>query len=103
MRKVGLTDPVYRQGTGSVRLRLEAIPRLPPEVADRLPKGSQAVLDLLRGARTPMGTGEVAEALRMSRPTATLRLQALRDAGLIEWMGKSQNDPRAAWVIASYS
>ncbi len=103
MRKVGLTDPVYRQGTGSVRLRLEAIPRLPPEVADRLPKGSQAVLDLLRGARTPMGTGEVAEALRMSRPTATSRLQALRDAGLIEWMGKSQNDPRAAWVIASYS
>ena len=103
MRKVGLTDPVYKQGTGSVRLRLEAIPRLPPEVANRLPKGSQAVLDLLRAARTPMGTGEVAEALRMSRPTATSRLQALRDAGLIEWIGKSQNDPRAAWVIASYS
>lgn len=103
MRRVGLTDPVYRQGTGSVRLRLEATPRLPPEVAKRLPKGSQAVLDLLRGVRTPMSTGDIAEALRMSRPTATARLQALRDAGLIEWIGKSQNDPRAAWAVASYS
>lgn len=102
MRKVGFTDPVYKQGTGSVRLRLEAIPRLDPEVAERLPKGSQAVLDLLRAARIPMGTGEVAEALRMSRPTATSRLQALRDEGLIEWVGKSPNDPRAAWIIAGY-
>lgn len=102
MRNVGLTDPVYKQGAGSVRLRLEAIPRLDPEVAKRLPKGSQSVLDLLRGARAPMGTGEVAEALRMSRPTATSRLQALRDEGLIEWIGKSPNDPRAAWVIGDY-
>ncbi|CAM5681114.1 hypothetical protein MAUB1S_01462 [Mycolicibacterium aubagnense] len=102
MRRVGLTDPVYKQGTGSVRLRLEAIPRLAPEVADRLPNGSEAVLDFLRGARTPMGTGEVAEALGMSRPTATSRLQALRDEGLIEWIGKSPKDPRAAWVIATY-
>lgn len=101
MRNVGLTDPVYKQGTGSVRLRLEAIPRLDSEVAERLPKGSQAVLDVLRAARAPMGTGEVAEALRMSRPTATSRLQALRDEGLIEWIGKSPKDPRAAWAIAS--
>lgn len=100
MRKVGLTDPMYRQGTGSVRLRLDAIQRLNPEVAARLPKGSQEVLDLLRSARTPMGTGEVGEALRMSRPTATSRLQALRDEGLIEWVGKSPKDPRAAWAIA---
>lgn len=103
MRSVGLTDPVYKQGTGSVRLRLAAIPRLAPDVAKRLPKGSQAVLDLLRSARAPMGTGEVAEALRMSRPTATSRLQALRDEGLIEWAGKSAKDPRAAWSIAHHA
>ncbi|WP_204080284.1 ATP-binding protein [Mycobacterium riyadhense] len=100
MRKVGLTDPVYRQGTGSVRLRLEAIPRLDPQVAQRLPKGSQAVLDLLRGAGAPMGTGEVADALKLSRPSATSRLQALRDEGLIQWIGKSPKDPRAAWTLA---
>lgn len=103
MRMVGLTDPVYKQGTGSVRLRLEAVQRLDPEVAHRLPKGSQAVLDLLRTARTPMGTGEVAEALEMSRPTATSRLQALREEGLINWLGKSPKDPRAAWIIADHA
>jgi ATP-dependent DNA helicase RecG len=101
MRKMGLTDPVYRQGTGSVRLRLEAIPRLDPAVARRLPAGSQQVLDLLRVAGTPMGTGEIAEALDMSRPTATSRLQALRDERLIKWIGKSPKDPRAAWTLAS--
>jgi len=100
MRKVGLTDPVYKQGTGSVRLRLEAVHRLRAEVAARLPKGSQGVLDLLRGASTPMGTGEVADALNMSRPTATNRLQALRDEGLVRWIGKSPKDPRAAWALA---
>lgn len=101
MRKMGLTDPVYRQGTGSVRLRLAAIPRLDPEVADRLPKGSQSILDLLRVAASPMGTGEIAEALDMSRPTASTRLQALRIEGLIEWIGKSPKDPRAAWILAT--
>ncbi|OCB36998.1 hypothetical protein A5675_17375 [Mycobacterium malmoense] len=100
MRRVGLTDPVYRQGTGSVRLRLEAVPRLSPEVANRLPKGSQSVLDLLRGAAMPMGTGEVADALGISRPSATTRLQALRAEGLVEWNGKSKKDPRAAWMLA---
>ncbi|AIM40978.1 RecG-like DNA helicase [Mycobacterium phage Squirty] len=103
MRKMGLTDPVYRQGTGSVRLRLEAIPRLAPEVAARLPKGSQAILDVLRVAASPMGTGEIAEALNMSRPTASTRLQALRDEGLIEWIGKSPRDPRAAWALVTPS
>ena len=101
MRNVGLTDPVYRQGTGSVRLRLEAIPRLHPDVARRLPRGSQRVLDVLRAAGTPMGTGEVAEALDMSRPAVISRLQALRKEGLVTWIGKSTNDPRAAWTLSN--
>lgn len=101
MRKVGLTDPVYKQSTGSVRLRLEAIQRVSPEVAARLPKGSETILDLLRGARIAMGTGDIASALKLSRPTATTRLQALRDEGLIEWIGKSPTDPRAAWKLAT--
>lgn len=100
MRRVGLTDPVYRQGTGSVKLRLEAVPRLSSEVAKRLPRGSQAVLDVLRGAAMPMGSGEVADALGISKPSATTRLRALRAEGLVEWSGKSPKDPRAAWTLA---
>jgi hypothetical protein len=67
MRRVGLTDPVYRQTAGSVRLVLADLPRLEPAVATRLPAGSQQVLDTLRAATIPLGTGELAEALDLSR------------------------------------
>src|SRR5262249_62288693 len=70
MRRVGLTDPVYRQTGGSVRLVLTAVPRLDPRVARRLPQGSQKVLDALRGAQRPLSTGDIAEALDLSRPAA---------------------------------
>ena len=53
------------------------------------------------GAAQPSQTAE--RSPQVERCDALKALQALRDAGLIEWMGKSQNDPRAAWVIASYS
>ncbi|XVU26639.1 ATP-binding protein [Actinoplanes sp. CA-054009] len=99
MRRVGLGDPVYRQTQGSVRLTLAAIPRLDPRVESRLPDGSQRVLDILRSASVPLGTGDVAEALGMSRPWATSRLRALQDEGLVRWNGKSTNDPRAVWVL----
>ena len=35
-----------------------------------------------------LSTGEVAERLGMSKPAAS-RLRALRDAGYVEWVGKS--------------
>lgn len=101
MRRVGLTDPVYTQGTGSVKLRLAVIARLDPRVAARLPKGAQAVLDTLQAAGVPMGTGEIAAATGLSRPATIARLQALRGEKLIVWSGKSPNDPRAVWLLAS--
>ncbi|AMS03197.1 hypothetical protein PP487_gp38 [Gordonia phage Herod] len=100
MRRVGLTDPIYTQRSGSVRLRLEAVARLDAAVAKRLPKGSQAVLDVLRSTGTPLGTGEIAEATRSSRPAALKRLHALQNEGLIVWNGRSTRDPRATWKVA---
>ena len=99
MRQIGLTDPSYRQTSGSVRLILAAIPRLDPRLAALLPKGSQDVLDLLRAARDPMGTGDIAASLTLSRPVILRRLRALEQAGLVRWTGKSQKDPRAAWTV----
>ncbi|MGH3567124.1 MAG: helix-turn-helix domain-containing protein [Pseudonocardia sp.] len=75
------------------------MPRLDRKVAARLPSGSQRVLDIMRSAESPMGTGQIAEMLGMSRPTATLRLRALEGEGLIRWKGKSAQDPRAVWQL----
>jgi ATP-dependent DNA helicase RecG len=99
MRRVGLTDPIYEQASGSVRLTLAAVPRLDPRVARRLPVGSQQVLDTLRSAGGSLGTGELAETLDMSRPTLKTRLKALEKEGLVLWNGKSPQDPRAVWIL----
>ncbi|MFF0822010.1 ATP-binding protein [Micromonospora haikouensis] len=99
MRRVGLSDPVYQQTQGSVRLTLAAVPRIDPRVEQRLPIGSQRVLDALRAAQGPMGTGDVAEFLQMSRPWTSARLKALEEESLVRWIGKSTKDPRAVWVL----
>jgi ATP-dependent DNA helicase RecG len=99
MRRVGLGDPVYVQTQGSVRLTLADIPRIDPRVEARLPKGSQRVLDTLRSASNPLSTGDVAQALGMSRPWTIIRLRALQEEGLVEWTGKSARDPRAVWEL----
>lgn len=99
MRRVGLTDPVYKQSAGSVRLILVDMQRLDPRIAAKLPRGSQRVLDVLRAAGGPLGTGEIAEALGLSRPATKARLKALEDLRLIRWNGKSTNDPRAVWTL----
>lgn len=99
MRRVGLTDPVYKQGQGSVRLTLLAIPRLDAHMAARLPRGSQRVLELMRGAGRDLSTGDIAEGLDLSRPATLLRLRALEAEELIRWFGKSTNDPRAVWQL----
>lgn len=99
MRRVGLTDPVYKQSSGSVRLVLAAIPRLDPRLAARLPTLSQRVLDTLRAAGRPLSTGDIAELIGLSRPATALRLKALESERLVHWSGKSPKDPRAVWVL----
>jgi len=99
MRSRGLTDPVYAQGTGAVKLTLSSLSRIPTAVLERLPRGSVDTLNALRGARQPLGTGDLQELLSISRPTLVKQLNALRDEGLIRWTGKSPKDPRAMWVV----
>ncbi|MBD8605476.1 putative DNA binding domain-containing protein [Aeromicrobium sp. CFBP 8757] len=100
MRLVGLNDPVYKQGAGSVRLILATVPRLGPTQAMRLPTGSQQILEVLRVAGKGLGTGEISEAISLSRPATTKRLRALQGEGLVTWSGKSARDPRAEWSLA---
>lgn len=99
MRRTGLTDPTYRQTSGSVRLILTSEHRLDPRISALLPAGSQEMLSQLRAAG-PVGTGDLAASLGISRPVALRRLRALEQAGLVRWSGKSQKDPRAVWAAA---
>lgn len=100
MRRVGLTDPVYTQGQGSVRLTLQATAGIDERTAARLPTNAQAALNLIRSEGRGLSTGDVADALGMSKPSAKKRLDALREAGYLEWLGKSPKDPRAVWVLS---
>jgi ATP-dependent DNA helicase RecG len=99
MRQAGLTDPVYRQTSGSVELTLLAEPT--ERLLDaRLPASTRRIIAALREADR-LSTGEVAEVLGVSRPVAQRELAALREAELIEWVGKSPRDPRAYWRLGS--
>ncbi|MGI8946909.1 MAG: ATP-binding protein [Ornithinimicrobium sp.] len=97
MRLRGLTDPVYSQTQGSVRLVLEGASRIAPAVIAALPKGSTDLLNRLRQARQPLGTGQLVDLAQLSRPTVKKQLAALREQGLVEWDGRSEKDPRAVW------
>ncbi len=44
-----------------------------------------------------MSTGDPMSALGVSRPVVQRELNVLRDAGIVEWVGKSRRDPRAYW------
>lgn len=97
MRQAGLTDPVYRQTSGSVELQLLAEP-VDRRLDERLPEHARAIARALRTAGR-MSTGEVTEALGVSRPVVQRELATLEDAGIVEWVGKSKKDPRAYWQL----
>jgi len=97
MRHAGLTDPVYRQTSGSVELKLLAEP-VDRRLEAGLPESARAIASALR-ATGRLSTGEVTDMLGVSRPVAQRELAALRDAGVVEWVGKSPNDPRAYWRL----
>lgn len=97
MRQAGLTDPVYKQTSGSVELQLLAEP-VDRRLEERLPGHARAITRTLRSVGR-MSTGEVTEALGISRPVVQKELNALREAGIVEWVGKSPKDPRAYWQL----
>lgn len=100
MRGRGLVDPLYTQTSGSVRLILMAADAIPDEVIRRLSKSARSILDALRLAGVPLGTGPLAEAAGVTRMTANRALASLVDEGLIAWSGRSKKDPRAVWALA---
>jgi ATP-dependent DNA helicase RecG len=99
MRHAGLIDPVYRQTAGSVELTLlaEPVDRL---LAAGLPDSARAITGGLRSAGR-LSTGEIVELIGLSRPVVQRELAALREAEIIEWVGKSPKDPRAYWKLAT--
>jgi ATP-dependent DNA helicase RecG len=99
MRTLGLTDPIYSQTSGSVRLVLSSADALPEDVRSSLSKGARHVLDALRLEARPLSTGQVAELAGVTRPTASRHLQSLREHGLVDWDGKGPKDPRASWSL----
>lgn len=99
MRAHGLTDPLYTQTPASVQLTLFFSDALPAEVREALPAGALKILDTMRRIPRPLGTGQIAEAAGVARPTASRHLQRLQDAGLVAWEGQSPRDPRAAWRL----
>lgn len=97
MRDAGLSDPLYRQTSGSVRLSLSGVP-VDRTLEATLPSDARTLLAILREAGQ-LGTGELVDSSGFSRPFVISRLNALRDAGLVEWTGTSKKDPRASWRL----
>lgn len=97
MRAAGLNDPIYRQTSGSVQLTLLVEP-VDRRLEARLPENARRITNALREAER-LSTGEVAELLEISRPVAQRELAALKEAEIIEWVGKSSRDPRAYWRL----
>lgn len=100
MRGRGLTDPLYTQSAAAVQLTLFFADALPAEVRSKLPAGALLVLDVLRKAARPLGTGQVADLASIARPTASRHLQRLQTEGVVTWEGESPQDPRATWRLS---
>lgn len=100
MRRVGLSDPMYVQTPETVRLTLPASDAIPDDLVNSLGAGAMTVLDALRLAQRPLGTGQIEELVELTRPTVLRHLKRLRDSGLIVWEGDSPKDPRASWRLS---
>lgn len=96
MHLAGLSDPVYTQTAGSVRLQLSYRPA-DRELEQRLPPGARDVLRAINEAGR-LSTGDTMRITRQARPTVLRHLRALETEGLIEWVGQSAKDPRAYWT-----
>jgi ATP-dependent DNA helicase RecG len=99
MRLAGLADPDYVQTAGSVRLTLSAT-AVDRELEARLPPEGRRLIRLIRESERP-STGDLVDAVGLSRPAVLKRLHALEELGLIERVARSAKDPRAYWRLSS--
>lgn len=97
MRGAGLADPAYAQTSTSVQLTLSSF-TVNVELEQQLMPRQQQVLSLLR-AHDGLSTGDLVDASGWSRPVVLGDLNRLRDLGLVEWLGRSRNDPWAFWRV----
>jgi ATP-dependent DNA helicase RecG len=97
MRLAGLQEPLYKQSSASVHVELSGEP-VDKRLDALLPAETREIVGALR-ASPRLSTIEVARAIGLSRPAAIRRLNSLRDAGVIDWVGKSPKDPRAYWTL----
>lgn len=95
MGRAGLPEPVFVQTPASVRVTFLADP-ISARILAALPRGSERFVEHVnRTGRVT--TTEAIELLGVSRPTAIRHLHHLVDAGLLEAVRKSPNDPRGYW------
>jgi ATP-dependent DNA helicase RecG len=97
MRLRGLAEPFYSETQAAVRLVLSSLV-VGGRIVGQLKPELLATIDVVRQGQH-LSTGEIADATRVSRPTAVARLRLLAEMGYIEWMGKSASDPRAYWRL----
>lgn len=97
MRLAGLAEPEYSQTSGSVTLLLPAEP-VDRDLERRLSPRARTLVRALRDAGR-LSTGELVRLARRSRPAVLRDLDELRQAGVIEWHGRSKKDPRAYWSL----
>jgi len=98
MRAVGLADPIYQQSSMGVTLTLLDEP-MPAGVREGLSTNARSVLRALQEVGRPLGTAQVAELAKVSRPTAARMLKSLRERRLVVWTGSAPNDPGATWSL----
>lgn len=97
MRLAGLAEPQYSQTSGSVTLLLPSDP-VDRDLERRLSRQARILVRGLRDAGR-LSTGELVRLAGRSRPAVLRDLDELRQAGVIEWHGKSKKDPRAYWEL----
>ncbi|MCY4133584.1 MAG: putative DNA binding domain-containing protein [bacterium] len=97
MRSAGLADPAYTQTSTSVQLTLSSFTVNVALEQQLMPRQKQ-ILSLLR-AHDGLSTGDAVDASGWSRPVVLKDLGRLRELGLIEWRGRSRNDPWAYWQV----
>lgn len=99
MRSLGLTDPIYTQGSGSVRLVLSAADALEEDVLATLTTSARRILSAMRLEGKPLSTGQIVDLAQVARPTALRHLGIMRELGIVQWEGQSPRDPRASWSL----
>lgn len=99
MQQNGLAAPLYSQSAQAVQLVLSSHDAVPVAIRDELSKSARVVLDALRKAAVPLGTGQIVQLVDLTRPPVIRALRQLQDLNLVLWEGESDKDPRATWRL----